>query len=160
MVQPAAGAAAGRKPAPSHCAAGERVLYSCAFARGIGSLCGGAQTVHYRFGPQGKPQIDLASLPDWSNVRTGEVRGQGNGYQRHVRLIRGRFHYLVYEGVNGDLTEAPGWRYSGIEVLEGTEGENALASLRCPHAAVGALGDALLERAEPEVTGGPFDMWF
>jgi hypothetical protein len=151
-------AAADRKPVPSHCTAQERVLYSCVFPRGIGSLCGGADSVHYRFGPRGKPQIDLGSLPDWSNVHTGDLRGQGNGYQRHVRISRGAIHYLVYEGVNGDLTEVAGRRYSGIEVLEG---ETSLASLQCPHRAASDLGDALLaERAPAEDADGPFDMWF
>lgn len=153
-----ADAADDRKPVPSHCTGAERVLYSCAFARGVGSLCGGTDSVHYRFGPRGKPQIDLPSLPDWSNVHTGDVRGQGNGYQRHVRISRGRFHYLVYEGVNGELTEVAGRRYSGIEVLDG---EATVASLHCPHRAVSAFGDALLaERAASEAADGPFDMWF
>jgi hypothetical protein len=156
-----AGAAEDRTSGPNHCTRGERVLYSCAFPRSIGSLCADADSVHYRFGPRGKPQIDLASLPDWSNVHLGDLRGQGNGYQRHVRISRGRVHYLVYEGVNGDLTEVAGRRYSGIEVLEGARGDTVLASLQCPHRPAIALGDALLaERAVSEEPDSPFDMWF
>lgn len=160
MAMSGAGRAQDRQAIPHHCAGGERILYSCAFPRDVGSLCAGAGTVHYRFGRRGKPQIDLANLPDWSNVRLGDVRGQGNGYQRHVRISRGRFHYLVYEGVNGDLSEVAGRRYSGIEVLERSGGEVAVASLRCPRPTPAALADAeLVEHARSEDSDGPFDMW-
>ncbi|MCJ2187045.1 hypothetical protein [Novosphingobium beihaiensis] len=146
---------------PSQCAASERVLYSCAFPRGTGSLCAGKTSVHYRFGPRGHPDIDLASRPDWSNVHTGFVRGQGSGHQSHVRLTTGRFHYVIFEGADGYLTEDPGRTYSGIAVLKGPQGEQELATLACPGRAVIALDDAWLSRhAAGEKDGGPFDIWY
>jgi hypothetical protein len=147
-----------RSVMPDQCKAGERVLYACVFPRGVASLCANGERIHYRFGPRGRPQIDLASRPDWSNVRWGEVRGQGNGHQRHVRISQGGYHYVIYEAVNGDLSDSPGYRYSGINVLKG---ERQVATLSCPSRAVVALGDPLLEqRAVAEDAGGPFDMWF
>ncbi|KPH57612.1 hypothetical protein [Novosphingobium sp. ST904] len=148
-------------PVASHCVPGERVLYSCAFPRGVGSLCSDGETVHYRYGPRGKAEIDLAGLPDWSNVRVGDVRGQGNGYERHVRISRGRFHYVVFEGMNGELSESPGRAYSGIAVLEGARGERELITLSCPGRSAHDLSAPLLqERAEAEEPNGPFDMWY
>jgi len=149
---------AGHRTVPSQCATAERILYSCEFPRGVGSLCAGGDGVHYRYGPLGKPRIDLASLRNWSNVRSGYVRGQGNGYQRHVRVSRGHTSYVIYEGANGDLSDSPGIRYSGIAVLDG---ENTVATLSCPGRSVLALDDPLLSRrVAEEATDGPFDAWF
>jgi hypothetical protein len=152
---------AGRTPRPSHCAPTERVLYSCAFPRGVGSLCASQSAVHYRYGPLGKPGIDIGNKPDWSNVHLGTVRGQGDGRQSHVRFSRGTYHYVVFEGMNGSLTESPGHAYSGIAVLEGAQGERELATLSCRGQATISLDDALLnEKAASEQTDGPFDMWY
>jgi hypothetical protein len=147
------------RPAPSHqCKADERVLYACAFPRGVASLCAGRNSVHYRFGPQRRPAIDLASRPDWANVHSGYLRGQGDGHQSHVRISQGQFHYVIYEGMNGSLSESPGRTYSGVVVLEG---EREVARLNCAGRATIALHDDLLERrALPEQADGPFDMWF
>ncbi|WP_395392152.1 hypothetical protein WBP07_14655 [Novosphingobium sp. BL-8A] len=145
----------------NHCAADEKVLYSCVFPRGVGSLCTDGAAVHYRFGPHGKADLDLVSRPDWSNIHQGDVRGQGNGYQRHVRLTNGRFHYVVFEGMDGNLTDNPGRTYSGIAVLEGPKGERAVSTLNCPGRSVHDLDARLvLERAGAEEENGPFDMWY
>ncbi|MDP3549800.1 MAG: hypothetical protein Q8R81_05335 [Novosphingobium sp.] len=157
------------QPAPaSQCHVDEAVVYSCRFGRSLGSVCGTAHALHYRFGPAGKPALDLSSEPDWSNVRVGQVRGQGSGgYQEHVRFTNGNTHYIVYRGQNGELADNPGYTYSGISVQAGHDGERTLASLSCKGKMMAAdsLADAAGVRAPAdldiaEAEGGAFDGWF
>lgn len=162
--------------APSHaaaphagislCQAGERVLYACAFPRGAASLCLGAQGAHYRFGRPGQIDLDLASAPDWSNVHTGMVIGQGGGSQSHVRFTKGQTHYIIFDGETGSLADHPGQRLSGIAVQQGAKGEKTLATLDCkggPRLDRDGLLSAL-SRLSPgpreEERDGPFDAWF
>ena len=159
------------RPANSQCRAGEVVIYSCRFGTAsrpaIGSVCGGTQSVHYRYGPAGRPALDIASAPDWRNVHVDGVRGQGGGFQDHVRFTSGETHYIVFRGEDGSLASRPGRTYSGIAVLAGPQGERALATLACRGGATIAadLTGAVIDRAPPgaelgEETDGPFDAWF
>lgn len=166
LAAPGRAAPAASAPA-SQCRADETVLYSCRFGAALGSVCGGTGTVHYRFGPAGRPAIDLASAPDWGNVHTGRVRGQGGGYQEHVRFTRGDTHYLVFRGEDGSLASRPGRTYSGIAVLGGARGERALATLACkggariaPGLVDGVMAQAPAGAALEELADGPFDAWF
>ena len=156
-------------PAATQCRAGEAVIYSCSFGRSVGSVCGSAGAVHYRYGPAGTPSLDLASAADWSNVHVGSVHGQGaGGYQEHVRFSNNATHYVVFSGADGELADHPGRTYSGIAVLQGAKGEKTLATLSCAgHARMPeSLTDAVRARgtdaAGPadEETDGPFDAWF
>lgn len=164
---PAAGPAGGVQPV-SQCRAGEQVLYSCQFGKSVGSVCAGAASVHYRYGAPGQPGLDLANKPDWSNVHTGTVRGQGTGgYQEHVRFTNGQTHYIVFSGMDGELASHPGRTYSGIAVQSGPRGEKALADLACAGKPrmTGSLADAVNARALADVdlseeSDGPFDAWF
>ena len=159
------------EPAPitpaSQCRTGEQVIYSCRFGATarptLGSLCGAGGAIHYRFGPAGKPAIDLASKPDWSNIHTGRVRGQGaGGYQEHVRFTHGVTDYIVFRGQDGELASHPGRTYSGIAV----QGAGA-ATLTCRGGAriAGSMIEQVAALAPPaalldETPGGPFDAWF
>lgn len=151
----------------SQCRAGEAVLYSCRFGTparpAIGSVCGSARAVHYRFGAPGKPALDLASAANWSNVHTGTVRGQGGGYQEHVRFTNGATDYIVFRGEDGALASRPGRTYSGIAV-QGPGTDRTLAcqgSARLAASLVEAVGARAPEDAAlNELPDGPFDAWF
>jgi hypothetical protein len=152
-------------PPPSQCRAGEQTLYSCRFGKSLGSVCAGAGKVSYRFGPPGRPQIDIASDPDWSNVRQGGVVGGGGGSQPYLRFTRGDHHYLVFWGVAGRYTEIPGKRWSGIHVAQA---DKELATLRCKSDAWPAENwEQLLRtslprhlREVPDETDPQFEAWY
>lgn len=152
-------------PPASLCNAGERVVYTCRFGEKLGSVCLARNSLHYRFGPQGRPELHIASTPDWSNVHTGGNRSQGGLNQDSIRFTNGLTHYLVHVDEAGSLSENPGRQSSGIEVLQGSSSEYTLASLTCRSAASfdwGAHDD--LAKAEPkdwdgaETPGGPFEV--
>ena len=125
-------AAPARAAPATQCRPAETVLYSCRFKRAVGSVCLGAKTVHYRYGPAGRPDIDVASDAGWSNVHFNTTVGGGGGRQHHVRFTAGRHDYVVFEAVAGNLTDVPGKRWSGINVAR--DGRD-LALLECPGAA-------------------------
>ncbi|MBB4614750.1 hypothetical protein [Novosphingobium taihuense] len=152
-------------PPASSCADGERVVYSCRFGMKIGSICLGRNSLHYRFGRPGRPDITVSSSPDWSNIHTGGNRSQGGLNQDYIRFTNGKTHYVVHVDETGSLNENPGIASSGIEVLEGETGSATLASLRCKSAArFNAKAFFDLNRSAPaawngaEVPGGPFEM--
>lgn len=124
-----AGASSASPPRPTpaqqgHCRAGETVVYSCQFGRAAGSVCAqnhsGPGRISYRYGPLGKaPELAITSTPDWSNVHIGKITGGGGGFQNHMRFSAAGHDYIVFEAVNGGLTENPGYRRSGISVWRG-----------------------------------------
>jgi hypothetical protein len=164
VLAAAAGAGTASRPAASHCNAQEQVIYSCQFGRKTASLCLGTQSLHYRFGPIGKPEIDLANTPDWGNVRTNQLYSNAFA-QNHVRISKGAINYLVHFGETGSLSDVPGKRISGVVVLDGPD--KVLAELSCKRGArinSGAFQD--ISRSAPasweggEDQGGPFDAYF
>jgi len=120
-----------RAAVPSLCNGGERVVYNCHFGAKLGSVCLGQHSLHYRFGPAGAAEIDVASLPDWRNIHMGGNRSQGGLNQDSIRFTNGMTHYVVHSDTTGSLNESPGRPSSGIEVLGGEQGERTLASLDC-----------------------------
>lgn len=158
---------AGRRAvAPANlCESGERVVYTCRFGAKLGSVCLGRNSLHYRFGAQGRPELHIASTPDWSNIHTGGNRSQGGLNQDYLRFTNGQTHYVVHVDETGSLNETPGRRSSGIEVLQGASGERTLASLTCKSASSfywAAYGDIATAAPESwdgaETPGGPFEM--
>lgn len=155
-----------RAPAPSLCSGGERVVYSCRFGAKLGSVCLGRHSLHYRFGPAGHAEIDVASAPDWSNIHMGGNRSRAGLNQASIRFTNGMTHYIVHSDETGSLNENPGRQSSGIEVLLGTTGEQELASLDCKARtrfnwqAFNAIGTAAPKGwdSNAETPGGPFDM--
>lgn len=155
----------GLAPPASLCAGAERVVYSCRFGAKLGSVCLGRNALRYRYGRPGKPEIEVSSTPDWSNIHTGGNRSQGGLNQDYIRITNGKTHYVVHVDETGSLNENPGRRSSGIEVLQGDAEPAAIASLSCP-SRTGFSTDAwlALNRSAPEawegaeVPGGPFEM--
>jgi hypothetical protein len=118
-------------PAQSHCRNDERVLYSCRFGRKTGSVCLGRNSLHYRFGLLGRPELELSSSPDWRNIHIGGNRSQLGLNQNHIRFTNLDTHYVVHAGVTGQHNERPGFRISGIVVLKGSSADHQIASLDC-----------------------------
>jgi hypothetical protein len=163
-------AAAGRaRPTViSHCLAAETILYSGRFARAVGSVCLAGARLHYRYGPPGRPEIDLVSAADWSNVHYGRVIGGGGGYQDHVRFTVGTQNYVIFEGLAGNLTDIPGQRWSGIYVGPDSGAGTTLAARGRAFVAAGWT-DAFLSQLPAalrendglrEEQDGPWDAWF
>jgi hypothetical protein len=165
------GGQAASKPgsAASLCRADEAVVYSCRFGRKLGSVCAGNGQAHYRFGKPGEPEVEIASAPDWSNVRIGMVTGQQGGSQHHIRFTQGDSHYIVFHGVDGQLADRPGRTYSGVVQVLGPEGEWEGNSWDCKRRAaihpdfedtVAALAPEALRGSLIETEGSAFDGWF
>jgi hypothetical protein len=154
-----------RSDAISHCRTGERIVYTCQFGKKLGSVCLGQQSLHYRFGPKGRAELDLVSTPDWNNIHLGGNRSQGGLNQNYIRFTNGNTHYVIHAGETGPLNERPGRRLSGIVVLGGIAGETQIATLECKGGKqlsddtfrdlTNAAPDAW-DSQEPE--GGPFDV--
>jgi hypothetical protein len=154
-----------RSEGASHCRAGERIVYTCQFGKKLGSVCLGQQSLHYRFGPKGRAELDLSSTPDWSNIHLGGNRSQAGLNQNHIRFSNAGTHCVVHAGETGPLNERAGRRMSGIVVLGGAEGENQIAALDCKAGRqlsadtyrdlTNAAPDAW-DSQEPD--GGPFDV--
>jgi hypothetical protein len=169
---PSAGHAAvarhARAPTASHCLSGETILYSGRYARALASVCLAGERVHYRYGPAGHPAIDLVSADDWSNVHYGRITGGGGGHQNHIRFTVGALNYVVFEGMYGDATDLPGYKWSGIYVghddLAGTTTggrprpliADSWTDILADHAPLARRNDPSFE----ELRDGPWDAWF
>lgn len=115
----------------THCAPSERIVYSCEFSKqAVVSVCEGSGELAYRYGPLGKPDLQLVSDGGYGNVSFGWLRGQGNGFQKSLRFANGEYSYTVYSAVAGDLSDIPGRRTSGLVVTKGTEA--VLSGKLCP----------------------------
>lgn len=148
----------------SLCRVDELIVYSCRFAKKLGSVCLGQGTLAYRFGRPSKPEIAIENAPDWSNVHTGANYSQAGLTQQHIRFTKGAIHYVVHAGETGSLNETPGRRISGIVVLGGTDGTRNLADFDCREGSGFAAGSfGRITQTAPdgwdgsETTDGPFD---
>jgi hypothetical protein len=158
MAPAAAPVPAAPSPVPaSQCRAGEKIVYTCGFGKSVGSICANGGKLHYRYGPAGRPAIDIASDAKWSNVRRGFIVGGGGGSQRHLRFTRDGHSYVVFWGVGGQYTQVPGKTWSGIHV---SEGKTDLATLRCKRAASPSDDWEDLAYDAPEEDDPQFEMWF
>lgn len=148
---------------PSQCRTGENVVYSCRFGAAVGSLCGSKGKLSYRFGPPGRPAIDIASDARWSNVRTATITGSG-GFQHHIRFTRDGFDYIVFYAIAGQYAEVPNKSWSGIHVGRGDRDVRDLACRGRPTMPPPGLGD--LDRFLPagvpsiEEPDDRYNMWY
>ncbi|HTN15831.1 MAG TPA: hypothetical protein VL094_13600 [Sphingomonadaceae bacterium] len=108
-------------------------------------------------------------LLQWTEARTGYVIGQQGGHQSHLRLTDGLAHYIFFEGVNGQLSGAPGVTYAGIVRVDGSGDSQpvSLASCEANETNRNLLENVQRERVDaglPELAtedvDGPFDGWF
>lgn len=152
--------------ARSHCGNHERIVYSCRFGRKTASLCLGSKSIVYRYGRLGRPEIELASAPDWSNVHIGMLYSQALS-ENHVRITRGPISYTVRFGEAGQLSDIPGTIISGISVVRGSDTDHPIASHECKGAArIDSAAFLDIPRSAPsgwggeEQPGGSFDGYY
>ncbi|RYY28259.1 MAG: hypothetical protein EOP62_03405 [Sphingomonadales bacterium] len=119
-------------PAGTQCKAGETVVYSCRFGKSVGSACMSAKSISYRFGPVGRPAIDIKSDADWSNIHIGGARG-GALYQDSLRFTANGYDYVIFDQEAGQYSDVPGKRFSGILVAHGN---SDVTQLECKGRAV------------------------
>jgi hypothetical protein len=111
-------------PAFAVCAGNQIELLSCSFGSKQVELCmtTDAQSVTYRFGPQGAPELELTR--GFDEITMQPWNGIGRTIWDSVTLHNGQFSYALYAAYDKiDRTES-----SGLEVLRGEQG---LASLDC-----------------------------
>ena len=115
--------------AGTHCKAGERVAYSCAFGKKVVSVCiTRGESVTYRYGPLGRPEMVVASTGRDGKAHRNEVMLAAGGNQQHLRFTSGGYEYIVYSGITGPGFDLPNERSSGLVVLKG---EDQVADKAC-----------------------------
>jgi hypothetical protein len=106
-------------PGPdSHCTADEDVVFTCKTGKKLLSVCASkdltANTgfIQYRFGPKGKPEMNLKEPAEHPSAFTAAaaVSFAGAAYENHIRFNGGDHNYVVYEG------EGEGWIRAGVVV--------------------------------------------
>ena len=146
------------------------VLFDCASAKQRYILHGA---------PDGSLSLEIAEELDsplgvstwrgrWTAIRSGHVTGQQGGHQRHLRLSDREGHFILYEGENGALSDAPGKTYAGVSWVEGNGGEPvSLASCEASptnRSVVENVNDLRVRAEIPQLAqeelDGPFDAWF
>ena len=155
----AALAMAGAPPgtaAPSHCAAGERVVFSCAVGAKTVSVCAAGDlsstggTLRYRFGPMGQPEITYPPEGAWRDVtRAGRWIFSGGG-GAWLAFNRPPFRYVVYTAIGR------GWgEKAGVAVEK--EGR-LLTNIPCRGTPVSELGPDFFTSAGIADDTAPFDV--
>ncbi|MES1199543.1 MAG: hypothetical protein ABUS48_06150 [Pseudomonadota bacterium] len=119
--------AASSRPAPSSaadragtlCLEGEAVVFSCALHSKVASVCVGASAVTYRYGPDGAPELQIASTGADGVAHVSDIGGGGGGSQAAVRFSQNGYDYIVHSMEAGANTDVPGQKFAGLTVLHG-----------------------------------------
>jgi len=124
-----------------HCASDELVLFDCGVKGDKRvSLCGSAtlETVQYRFGPKGAPELVYPEDGDRTKLKYGH-EAWARGEEHSVSFTRGEHTYRVVDamgsGIDGEANN-----YQGVKVFEGGE---EIAFLQCT-----TIYDSQLDRVE------------
>lgn len=155
----AALAMAGAPPgtaAPSHCAVGERVVFSCAVGAKTVSVCAAGDlsstggTLRYRFGLMGQPEITYPPEGAWRDVtRAGRWIFSGGG-GAWLAFNRAPFRYVVYTAIGR------GWGEKAGVAVEKDGG--LLTNLPCRGTPVSELGPDYFSGAGIPDDETPFDL--
>ena len=124
------------RPAPSaeaeragtHCLESESVVFSCGIGTKTASVCVGRQTVDYRYGTLGAPEITIASTGADGAAHVSTLSGAGGGSQSAVRFSNAGYDYVVHAMEAGRYTDTPGRASAGVTVLHG---DATVADLKC-----------------------------
>ncbi|MBX7249137.1 MAG: hypothetical protein K1X35_08875 [Caulobacteraceae bacterium] len=116
--------------AGTQCRTGERVAWTCEMGRKVLSVCLQAnRQAAYRYGPLGKPELQIVSNGRDGRAHRNEVMTSGGGNQQHLRFTNGGYEYIVYSGITGPHFDPANLRSSGLVILRG---EEQVASRECP----------------------------
>ena len=143
----------------THCRPGERALYNCPFEDGrVASFCAG-ETYAYRYGPLGRPELEITRAPGQAGIWQGGVVGQGGGQQTHVRFQNEGYDYVVFSGYDGRLADNPGREYSGVVVMRNGE---EVRRLDCPVTShqTETPSSMIPNDIPAEEPGNDYDVWF
>jgi hypothetical protein len=136
---------------PTHCRAGERVVFSCRMTNGkVASICGPRPTsaggsLQYRFGHPGEAlelRYPESAAPAAEHFRGATLLYSGGG-GAWLAFDRGGFSYFVYTAIGKD------WQKEGVSVRKG---DDTVAALRCRGAVTSDIGPALF--AELDLPAG------
>jgi hypothetical protein len=144
----------GQEP-PSHCRAGERVVFSCTMASGkVASLCRprhDAKTLQYRFGHPGEvPELLFPTSPAAAedHFRSGTLLYSGGG-GAWLAFDNDGYSYFVYTAIG------KGWQKEGVSVRRG---DDAVANLRCRGPVSSELGPALFDELNVPAAADEFEV--
>lgn len=140
----------------THCAAGEKVIYSCAFGHKVASICLAPKTVTYRYGPLGRPELEIASNGADGRVFQDVIMGAGGSSEDSVRFVNNGYNYLIYVETRGALADPPNTISSAVEIYKGTE---PAATLTCQHTDTHHLNLELPAFVPREPENGDFDSY-
>jgi hypothetical protein len=144
-------------PEPTHCKAGETVVYSCPFGLQTASVCAAPGALAYRYGQIGAPRIEAVGDGAGGPARMATVTGGGGGRQLSLRFARQGRTYVIYSADYGSLTEVPGRRESGVVVLRDHQvSDTYVCPVRGPQQRIELpAGAAVRPETDPE-----FEAWF
>jgi hypothetical protein len=110
------------------CRTGEKTVFLCRSAGKIAAICSDSGRLSYRYGPRGRPEIEISSDGrDGKAFKSGGVGGGGGSFT-NLRFLAGAFSYIATSGEAGQLTDIQGKRWSRVTVLKGQE---TVASHEC-----------------------------
>lgn len=106
----------------TYCKPPESPIFSCDLGKKRVSVCASDGLLTYRYGTMGKaaPEMQISSNGKDGRVHSDSVVGGGGGQQTSLRFSNGNTHYIVFSGYAGGLTDSPGKRWSGLDVLNGS----------------------------------------
>ena len=116
----------------------------------------------------GDGQFSKTFSLDDDALRLGQVSGQMGGSQTHLRITVDNVSYVLLEGVNGALAEAPGETYAAVTKIVG-DFESELRIAECDQSAVnGSMAESVRSIANNAGKSPPafeepdsaFDGWF
>jgi hypothetical protein len=131
--------------AATQCAPNERVMFSCSVGAKIVSVCAAGKlssntgSLSYRFGPQGKPEIDYPPASTWRGVTRSGMWTFSGGGGAWLAFHRDAFRYIVYTAVGRGWGEKAG--------LAVEQNGKLLANLPCKGKPVSELGPDFFSNA-------------
>ena len=151
------GAAHAAGPA-THCAAGERVVYNCAFGHKVGSICLAPSSVSYRYGPLGKPELEITSNGKDGHAFQDNIMGSGGSSETAVRFVNNGYSYVIYVETRGALTDHPNENNSALIVFKNPQDDGT--TLACKHLSNSYLNLELPAFVPKEVEDSDFDHYY
>jgi hypothetical protein len=158
MLAIVVGNAAHAGAASTHCAAGERVVYNCAFGRKVASICLAASTVSYRYGPLGAPELQIASTGADGRAFQNRRMASGGTTETSVRFVNKGYSYVIYVEARGAVADHPNENSSGIVVLKSRDDEGT--TLMCRRTSRSYLNLELPSFVPMETRDGDFDHYY
>lgn len=158
MLAMTMGGAAQAAGAATHCAAGERVVYNCAFGHKVASICLAPKTVSYRYGPLGKPELAIVSNGADGHAFQDQIMGSGGSSETAVRFVNNGYSYVIYVETRGALTDHANENNSALVVFKSPQDDGT--TLVCKHLSNSYLNLELPSFVPKEVEDSDFDHYY